>query len=555
MAGTVARQEPRNIGSLDASMDAATDHWFLTPADRGNPATEVDARHPDRAWTAGNMVEPLIHGRTYFARFVEATRDLGPGDRLSFTDWRGDEDEILDDDGTTLGDLLVLLARRGVEVRGLLWRSHVGLTASFNREGHAHLADRVNAEGGNVLLDHRVRTFGSHHQKLVIVERPHDPSKDEAFVGGIDLCHGRRDDAAHRGDPQPEEMDGAYGERPPWHDVQAHVRGPAVGDLAATFRERWNDPTPMDDRTTPWRALLSHIAREPEHPPPMPPSSTAERPPAGTHAVQAVRTYPWKDPEYPFAPHGERSIARAYLKAFDRARRLIYVEDQYFWSKEVASVFAHALRRAPDLRVIVVVPRYPDRHGPVTGPPHRLSQQGAVDIVRKAAGDRFAIYDLEAENGTPIYVHAKVAVIDDVFAAIGSDNMNRRSWTHDSELSITVLDEEHDPREPRDPAGLGDGARRFARNLRLELAREHLQDDDVDRLMDPLDAFEAFRASAMALEAWHRGDRAGPRPPGRLRPHETGSVSPLARLWVEPAIRFVVDPDGRPDRARRKNLI
>ena len=537
-------------------MDAAIDHWFLNPEERGNPASQIDERHPDRAWTPGNHVEAIVHGRDYFARFVRAARALHEGDRLSFTDWRGDADQILEDDGTTLGDLLVTLARRGIEIRGLLWRSHVGVAASFNREGHAELADRVNTEGGNVLLDHRVRSFGSHHQKIVILEHTDDPSLDEAFIGGIDFCHGRRDDATHGGDPQPEEMDGAYGDRPPWHDVQAHVRGPAVADLAATFRERWNDETPMDDRTTPWRALLSRMAREPEHPPPMPPSSTAERPPVGRHAVQVLRTYPWKDPEFPFAPHGERSIARAYLRAFDRARRLIYVEDQYFWSKEVASVFAQALERYPDLHVIVVVPRYPDRHGPVSGPPHRLSQGGAVDIVRKAGGDRFAIYDIETDDGTPIYVHAKVVVIDDVFAAIGSDNMNRRSWTHDSEASITVLDEEHDPREPRDPGGLGDGARRFARDLRLALACEHLQDDDADQLVGPRDAFEAFRASAERLERWHAGGRVGERPPGRLRPHPTGRRVPtLARLWVEPAIRFRVDPDGRPDRARRLNLI
>ena len=535
-------------------MDPATDHWFLTPADRGNPATQVDDRHPGRAWTAGNHVEAIVHGRAYFARLVEAARQLGPGDRLSFADWRGDEDQVLDDDGTTLGDLLVLLARRGVEIRGLLWRSHVG-AAGFNREEHARLADRVNAEGGNLLLDHRVRSFGSHHQKLVILEHPDDPSRDEAFVGGIDLCHGRRDDASHRGDPQPEDMDGVYGDRPPWHDVQAHVRGPAVGDLAATFRERWNDPTPMDDRTTPWRALLAKLAREPDHPPEMPPSSTKERPAVGAHAVQVLRTYPWKDPEFPFAPHGERSIVRAYLRAFERAQRLIYVEDQYFWSKEVASVFAQALERQPELRVIVIVPRHPDRNGVVTGPPHRIPQQGVIDALRKAGGDRFAIYDLEAEDGTPIYVHAKVVVIDDIFAAIGSDNMNRRSWTHDSELSITVLDEEHDPREPRDPAGLGDGARRFARDLRLGLACEHLQDDDADTLVDPIAAFEAYRESARRLEDWHRGGRIGPRPAGRLRPHETRRVSPLARLWVEPMVRWVVDPDGRPDRARRHNVI
>ena len=102
--------------------------------------------------------------------------------------------------------------------------------------------------------------------------------------------------------------------------------------------------------------------------------------------MQVLRTYPAKRPPYPFAPEGERSIVRAYERAFAHARSLIYVEDQYMWSKEIASLFAAALRRAPDLRVIVVVPRFPDRNGVVSGPPHRLAQLELIDRVRAAAG-------------------------------------------------------------------------------------------------------------------------------------------------------------------------
>jgi phosphatidylserine/phosphatidylglycerophosphate/cardiolipin synthase-like enzyme len=272
--------------------------------------------------------------------------------------------------------------------------------------------------------------------------------------------------------------------------------------------------------------------------------------------VQVLRTYPAKRPRLPFAPAGERSIARAYHKVLWRARRLVYLEDQYLWSEDIARALADALRRSPELRLLAVVPRYPDQDGRVTGPPNRIGQQAAIDLVRAAGGGRVGVYNLENETGTPIYVHAKVCVVDDVWAAVGSDNLNRRSWTHDAELSAAVLDETSDPREPRDPAGLGDGARLFARELRLRLWREHLgrgPGDDAD-LVDPVEGFAAWREAAAALEAWHR-DRAGgaraSRPPGQVREHHPGRVQPWAAWWAGPLYRKLVDPDGRPRRLRR----
>jgi hypothetical protein len=49
----------------------------------------------------------------------------------------------------------------------------------------------------------------------------------------------------------------------------------------------------------------------------------------------------------PFAPDGERSIARASLKALARARSLVYIEDQYLWGSLVADALAAALRASP----------------------------------------------------------------------------------------------------------------------------------------------------------------------------------------------------------------
>jgi phosphatidylserine/phosphatidylglycerophosphate/cardiolipin synthase-like enzyme len=91
----------------------------------------------------------------------------------------------------------------------------------------------------------RVRTGGSHHQKLLVIRHRDDPTRDIAYVGGIDLCHSRRDDADHHGDPQAlDDMAEEYGATPPWHDIQAAISGPAVHDVETVFRGGGRTPQP-----------------------------------------------------------------------------------------------------------------------------------------------------------------------------------------------------------------------------------------------------------------------------------------------------------------------
>jgi phosphatidylserine/phosphatidylglycerophosphate/cardiolipin synthase-like enzyme len=526
--------------------------WFLTPEERGNAGTTIDRRRDDGcAWTLGNHVEVHVDGACYFARLHAVLSSLERGDSVQFTDWQGDRDELLAGPGTEVGRVLIDAVRRGVGVYGLIWRSHPRL-AHFAEKDNTNLARSVNRAGGELVLDERVRRGGSHHQKIVVV-RSRAPSGSTAFVGGIDLCHGRHDDSTHRGDPQAIALDPRYGARPPWHDVQLELAGPAVADVDFTFRERWEDPTPLDHRN-PWRLLMRRLTHQPRRPGPLP-AASIESPECGDHAVQVIRTDPAKRPSYPFAPEGERSVARAYLKAFRRARGLVYVEDQYLWSARAARALADALIREPDLRVVAVVPRHPDRAGRISGAANRVGRERFMQIVGRAGGDRFAVYDLENVDGTPIYVHAKVCVVDDVLLVVGSDNLNRRSWTHDSEVSCAVIDAQPDERAPTDPGGRGEGARRLARDTRLRLWREHLgraDGDDAD-LVDPVAGFTALSEGAAALDDWYRGGRRGLRPPGHLRRHDPDRVGRGGKWPATVLYRVLLDPDGRPRALRGRD--
>jgi phosphatidylserine/phosphatidylglycerophosphate/cardiolipin synthase-like enzyme len=492
--------------------------WFLTDEERGNPDSPIPT------WCAGNTAEPLIHGKTYFNRLVAEVETLREGDSLFFTDWRGDGDERMRDDGPTIAELFAAAAERGVLVKGLLWRSHAD-KLSYSEHENRDLSEAIRKAGGEVLLDQRVRRGGSHHQKLVVIRHRGEPERDIAFAGGIDLCHSRRDDADHHGDPQPIAMSRAYGKNPPWHDVQLALRGPVVGALELTFRERWRDPDSID-QDGPISTVMDkvrHADTSADRLPPQPP----DPPECGTLTIQVLRTYPAMKPPYPFASNGEQSIARGYSKAIKRARRLIYLEDQYLWSTEVAQLFADALNAHPQLHLIAVVPRHPDVDGRFALPPNNIGREEAIDLCRRAAPDRVHVFDVENHQGTPVYVHAKVCVVDDTWCSVGSDNFNRRSWTHDSELSCAILDQERDERAPADPG-------------------------DSSALIDPEAAVRTVNARAEALRDWHRSGGSGERPPGRLVPHETKDLPWYQRMWAVPAYRLIYDPDGRRWRDRLK---
>ena len=145
--------------------------------------------------------------------------------------------------------------------------------------------------------------------------------------------------------------------------------------------------------------------------------------------------------------------------------------------------------------------------------------------LHAAAPGRVAVYGIENADGTPVYVHAKVCVVDDEWATVGSDNFNRRSWTHDSELTAAVV------APGASPAACGTSSPASTSTPRADVALE--------------DHFEAYAASAEALAAWHRAPGAAPRPPGRLRPLDSPEQGRLTAAVGRSALPPRLRP-GRP---------
>ena len=163
----------------------------------------------------------------------------------------------------------------------------------------------------------RVRPGGSHHQKFVVLRHPGRPELDVAFVGGIDLCHSRRDDADHRGDPQRQPMAKVYGAAPAL--ARRPARGPRARRSATSrraFRERWDDPTPLT-RNPLGLAAATGCGATTDRPTRCRRSCPTRRR-AAPHAVQVLRTYPARRRGYPFAP-GRRAQRRPRLRQGARA--------------------------------------------------------------------------------------------------------------------------------------------------------------------------------------------------------------------------------------------
>jgi phosphatidylserine/phosphatidylglycerophosphate/cardiolipin synthase-like enzyme len=379
----------------------------------------------------GNRVDVLIDGAAYLPAVAEEI--AAAQSHVHLLGWCFSPELHLtrEDEPVVLRNLLSDVARR-LDVRLLVWEgSPLAVFRPTKRDVRSYLRVFEQGTGIQVATDSCVRFKYSHHEKTIVID------DRVAFVGGIDLT-------LDGGDPFDTPNHPSHGHQG-WHDVAVRIEGPAVADVAEHFRLRW------------------HGAADEWLPEPAP------QEPRGDVELQVVRTIPER--VFGPLPQGDFSVFESYRGALRSAERLIYLENQFLWSPEIVSILADKLRDPPsdDFRIVAVLPAHPNDGADVS--------RGAVAALIEADDEdrRFLACTLAARTGPlrdPVYVHAKVGIVDDRWLTIGSANLNERSMFNDSEVNVVTLDEQ------------------VVRETRLRLWEEHLETSDVGgeptRIVDEL---------------------------------------------------------------------
>jgi phosphatidylserine/phosphatidylglycerophosphate/cardiolipin synthase-like enzyme len=398
-----------------------------------------------------------------------------------------------DDAPERLGDFILWLVKRRPTLEVFLLRWDLGaVNTLFHGTTIFTLARWMWHKRIRAKLDSTHPAGASHHQKIVVLD------DSLAFCGGIDMTSDRWDTRAHR-DNDPGRRRPSGKPYKPWHDATTALEGEAAQAIAAVARDRWRAAgggtlEPVRTCTDCWPKGLPTQFEKVD--------------------VAIARTYPLMADATPV-----HEIERLYLDLIASAQRFIYAESQYFASRRIAEAIARRLAE-PDGPEIVLV-------NPVTA--QGWLEPVAMDTARARLHEalrradthgRFRLYHPYTAGGEPIYVHAKIMIVDDRVLRVGSSNMNNRSLRLDTECDVAI-----DAGAPADPEISG----RICR-FRDTLLSEHLgvPDGEVAKRM------EAEGSLIRAIESL--------RGPGRsLRPYEEPDLNAVEK-WL--ADNEVLDPEG-----------
>lgn len=370
-----------------------------------------------------------------------------------------------------------------VKVRALYWEQFlanvdggagVETGHSNNAEIAAVINRNINGKRGFAVLDRSTRPFGSFHQKATVlvyeVEDDTNFKRKEmiAYLGGMDLANGRWDTPEHH--PKDPERNGK-----PWFDIQLKVEGKAVHDILLNFKQRWeaidefidtndNDCRPVNPDAGISNNVNTGVKIETD--------TTKLKKVSGDTFLQINRTIP------PFSCHakintqsrdfvseaGEDGSYQSYIKAIESAKKFILINEQYFFSVELALALHEALKKASGPKCLILVLPKDLSESDKIDPLLFKSRQKAIQALYyggnytgPSSGAKCAHYTINPTSTTPnvkdkvvilhptnskgkeIYVHSKHIIVDDVFMMIGSSNMNYRSMSYDWEINAACV--------------------------------------------------------------------------------------------------------------------
>ncbi len=305
----------------------------------------------------------------------------------------------------TLALLLAEAARRGVQVRVVVDGFGSKATLAAIREWMA-------PAGVELAVFRPIDRWWSYfqpgqarrlHQKLCVVDG------GVAFVGGINLIADRND--LHHGWSDSPRLDFA-----------CRLRGTAVAEVEQSVQAIWTRA--MLGRV--WRDELASLVRSAA------PMARARRLATRLRIVRPKRANPANEqPPVSLAfvvrdnLRQRRSIERVYMEAIQHARHRIDLVTPYFYPDRH---FRNALAAAAERGVKV-----------------RLLLQGKIDYRIAGVAARVLYEELLAKGVqifeyTPAYLHAKMAVVDDDWATLGSSNIDPLSLLLNLEANVVVCD-------------------------------------------------------------------------------------------------------------------
>jgi len=382
----------------------------------------------------GNLVEPLVDGAVAFDRIAAAV------EAATTSVWVCaaflEVDARFPGRGTFL-DLMDAAAARGIDVRVLAWHPQgaggVELDAfpDDTFPGTAATSDLLAGRGTRWQVRWDAVGRNCQHQKAWLVDAGRPAAV--AFVGGINITRGSM---AGRNHDEPDPSLGyARGERySNVHDVHCEVRGPCVADVHDNFTLRWNGAS---ERGRPFGAF-------PSEGPEGATTDLVARPPGEVPAVAGPTTAQVQRSVlpglYPALPDGENAVREQYLSAIAGARHYVYLEDQVLLSRAVLVALREALERG--VLVVASVPGDPmPELAAARGHPGIAAGYEALDALGGYDGFCLSAPAVRRDWGVEeVYVHAKTAVVDDVWATIGSTNLVFSSFQGDTEMNVSFWD-------------------------------------------------------------------------------------------------------------------